>query len=155
MNPFDLSASELLIWGLVIHLMVDWLFQNNWMAQNKMERRYPHKVDLDTGAVTSAPWWDRHPAAYAHAGLHGLWLSWIFGWAAIPLAFAHLIIDCRWVAVRWANLIDQTPATIFMVNKPPKGEPVALMDVGSVMRLWVDQVFHIVCIAVAALLVTL
>lgn len=159
MNPFDLSASELMIWGFVLHLMADWLFQSSWMADNKMKRRFRKKlapVDIGEVETIQTVWWDRHPAAYAHAGMHAIWLSWVFGWAAIPLAITHLIIDCRWVVVQWSKLIGQTPSTVFMVNKPGQGrERVALMDMGTVVRIWVDQVFHIACIAVAAVLVTL
>lgn len=129
MNPWDLSASDLLVWGLVLHLIGDWLFQNDWMANNKKNLK--------------------HPAGYVHAGIHGIILSLVFGWAAIPLAIVHLLIDTRTPVTWWAQLIRQTPATVLVVNKYP------LMSVGSVVRLWVDQVFHIACVAVAALLVTL
>lgn len=33
------AAATLLIWGLVVHLAVDWLGQNEWMAVNKAKRR--------------------------------------------------------------------------------------------------------------------
>ena len=45
-----MTAAELVIWGVVIHLVVDWLFQNRWIAENK----------------TSLT----HPSGYVHAGLH-------------------------------------------------------------------------------------
>jgi len=143
MNPWDLSASELLIWGLVLHLIADWLLQNDWMASNKMKR--------GNGKTDNPAWWNRHWAAYVHASIHAFFLALIFGWVAIPLAFAHLIIDCRWVVVKWAQLIRQTPANLLMLGAPK----MALLDVGAIVRIWVDQVFHITCIAVAALLVTL
>jgi hypothetical protein len=45
------SATDLLVWGTVVHLVVDWLFQNEWIAE--------HKADL------------RHPAGYIHPAAHG------------------------------------------------------------------------------------
>lgn len=160
MNPWDLSASELLIWGIFLHLIADWLFQSEWMASNKSNRRVkkvtyqPIGVSIDVAEPsTNTDWWDRHPAAYIHAGIHGSFLLLVFGWAAIPLAFAHLIIDCRRIVIWWADKIGQTPSTVFMVKNPKTQKQVALMDMGTVVRLWVDQVFHIACVGIAALLV--
>ncbi len=99
MNLFDLSASELMIWGLVLHLVADRLLQNEWMALNKMKRR-PSKPPR--------PWWDRHPASYVHAGIHGVFLAVIFGWVAVPLAIAHFFIDLRFPVTWWSKLITQT-----------------------------------------------
>ena len=36
-----MSATELLVWGVVIHLIVDWLGQNEWIALNKTRLRHP------------------------------------------------------------------------------------------------------------------
>jgi hypothetical protein len=147
MNPWDLSASELMIWGLVLHLIADWPLQNDWMANNKTRRAdFPYHV-----------WFIRHPAAYVHAGIHWALLSIIFGWVALPLAIAHLIIDCRWVVAKWAHLMRQTPSTIFVVTNPmkPEAPKITLMDIGTEVRFWTDQVFHIVCVAIAAVLVSL
>lgn len=104
-------------------------------------------------------WWDRHPAAYVHAAIHGILLSLVFGWAAVPLAFLHLLIDTRVPVVWWSQLVRQTQ---------PKGDRAIqytgdsmlevtdpLYDVGTEVRFWTDQVFHIFCVAVAAVLVTL
>ena len=123
MNPRNLSASELLIWGIVLHLLADWLLQNDWMSRNKANLL--------------------HPAGYIHAGIHGLLLSAIFGWAALPLAVAHLLIDIRKPVEWWSRLIRQT--------QPTRGD--YLVDIGLEVRFWTDQVFHIVCVAAAALLV--
>ncbi len=137
MNPFDLSASDLLIWGLVLHLIADWPLQNDWMANNKA---------LRSNVWTDSPaWWSRHPAAYVHAGIHGVFLSIVFGWVAIPLAISHFLIDMRTPIIWWSNLIGQTQ---------PKGNP-AVVDIGTEVRFWTDQVFHITVIAIAALAVSL
>jgi hypothetical protein len=156
MNPWELSASDLLVWGIVLHLIADWPLQNDWMAVNKMRRRERRTVETlpdrpDMLTFTHGPWWDRHPAAYVHAGIHGILLSFIFGWVAIPLAVVHLIIDCRWIVAKWSQLIRQTEDTALVLSNPR----VALMSIGLEVRFWTDQVFHIFTIAVAALLVTL
>lgn len=84
----DLTATELLIWGAALHLVVDWLLQSEWMAE--------HKVDL------------RHPAGYVHAGLHGLALAVIFpALAALALAVAHLLIDTRRPLLWWGRVCTQ------------------------------------------------
>lgn len=135
MNPQDLSASDLLVWGIVLHLVADWPLQNHWMAMNKSR--------------------STHPAGYFHAGIHGLLLSIIFGWVAIPLAVAHLLIDFRKPVQWWSKLVRQTQPQNRYVSFRGAGtnEMVPLYDIGVEVRFWTDQVFHIVCVAVAALLV--
>lgn len=86
--PSD-SATELLVWGTVVHLVVDWLFQNEWIAE--------HKTDL------------RHPAGYIHAVAHALALLLVFPpLAAIALGIAHLVIDTRRPLSWWATVMTQT-----------------------------------------------
>jgi hypothetical protein len=120
MNPWDLSASDLLIWGLVLHLVADWPLQNDWMAR--------HKASF------------RHPAGYVHAAIHGGLLAFVFGWLSLPLAVVHLLIDTRRPVVWWSRLIRQTQ---------PGGTG---YDVGLEVRFWTDQVFHVACVAVGALI---
>lgn len=166
MNPWNLSASDLLVWGIVLHLIADWPFQNDWMANNKMKRRVRYrKITISeyySGKpkdVTS-PWWDRHPSAYIHAGIHGIFLALVFGWVAIPLAVIHLIIDTRVPIVWWGTkVIKQTQPTGIIAegNTPDKTRFIhaPVMDIGLEVRFWTDQVFHITCVAIVALLVTL
>lgn len=176
MNPFDLSSSDLLVWGIVLHLIADWPLQNDWMANNKMKRRKRRMIDYnisshDVYVLKEGPVWDRHLAAYCHAWIHGIALSLIFGWAAIGLGLLHLIIDTRVPVVWWSKWFGQTqPAKTWWINqarrsftgdslplltdKPEHNKP-PLMDVGMEVRFWTDQVFHIACIAVAALLTNL
>ena len=67
--------------GLMLHLVADWLLQNEWMAINKVRLT--------------------HPAAWIHGGIHGVLLGLIFGWAGgIALALAHMVIDTR-MPIRW------------------------------------------------------
>jgi hypothetical protein len=121
MNPWDLSAGDLMIWGLVAHLIADWPLQNDWMANNKAKLG--------------------HPAGVVHAAIHGALLALVFGVWAVPLAVAHYVIDLRRPVAWWSRLIRQTQ---------PGGRG---YDVGLEVRFWTDQVFHIICIAAAALLV--
>lgn len=86
-------ATELLIWGLVLHLAADWLLQNDWMAT--------HKCDL------------RHLAAWMHGGIHALALLLVFpAPVAIVLGIAHVIIDTRkpltWWRVTFGQMNDST-----------------------------------------------
>lgn len=84
-----MTAVELVVWGIVLHLVVDWLLQNEWMAM--------HKTSL------------RSPAGYIHAGLHGLAMLVIFPpLAALSLAVAHLLIDTRKPLTWWAKVMSQT-----------------------------------------------
>lgn len=143
MNPWGLSASDILVWGIVLHLIADWPLQNDWMAQNKMKR-----ADV---------WYIRHPAAYVHAGIHGILLALIFGWAAIPLAWIHLIIDTRVPIVWWGTkVVKQTQPQGKMAwayRENHGNEMIPAYDMGIEVRIWTDQVFHIACLALAALLV--
>lgn len=177
MNPWDLSAADLLVWGIVLHLVADWPLQNDWMANHKARRRELHAERFGgMGKFGYASvWWDRHPAAYVHAGIHGLLLGLVFGWVAAPLALAHLVIDCRWPVARWSKLIRQTqPAGRSAIESPTRlvvtrwdqmerdavnfkfedEKAVPVYDIGLEVRFWTDQVFHIACIAVAALAVS-
>jgi hypothetical protein len=84
-----MSATELLVWGVAVHLVVDWLLQNEWIAENKSSLR--------------------SPAGYVHAGLHGLGLLLVFPpLAALALAVVHLIIDTRKPLELWSRVIGQT-----------------------------------------------
>lgn len=145
MNLFHLSTSDLMIWGLVLHLIADWPLQNDWMAANKARR---------SNAWTDNPkWWSRHPAAYVHAAIHGFCLLVVFGWVAIPLAISHLLIDTRTPVVWWSKLVGQSQPT--GARMFDGSSEVVLVDVGLEVRFWTDQVFHIICIAIAAVLVSL
>lgn len=164
MNPWSLSSSDILVWGIVLHLIADWPLQNDWMANNKMKRANLGKVPGD-GMITApgrmhpySLWFIRHPAAYVHAGIHGIFLSLIFGWAAIPLAVIHLLIDTRVPIVWWGTkVIKQTQPQNNYVEAITHGQTgfslTSVYDLGLEVRFWTDQVFHITCIAVAALLV--
>lgn len=84
-----MSATELLVWGVVAHLIADWLLQNSYLAVNK-------------GSL-------RHPAAWIHSGIHFGLLSLVFSWpVAGALAVSHLLIDTRIPRAWWAKTFRQT-----------------------------------------------
>ena len=83
-------ATDVLAWAIVIHLVVDWLLQNEWMARNKTNLR--------------------HPAAYVHSGLHALGLMLVFPWyMAFGVGITHLLIDTRRPVTWWIEKIKQMP----------------------------------------------
>lgn len=119
------TATDVLIWGLVLHLAVDWLTQNEWIAVNKVRLS--------------------HPAGYVHAGLHTLALLLLFPWYfALAIGVLHLLIDTRVPLTWWRKTLKQTaidPSAGVMQN-----------IIASQVAIWNDQVLHIVVIAAAALL---
>ena len=83
-------AADVLAWAVVIHLIVDWLLQNEWMAQNKTSLR--------------------HPAAYVHSGLHTLGMLLLFPWwLALGVGISHLFIDTRKPITWWIETVKQMP----------------------------------------------
>jgi hypothetical protein len=116
-NPFDLSASDLLVWGIVAHLIADW-------------------------------------------PLHAVALGIVFGpLPGVVLGLAHVIIDTRVPVVWWSKFAGQKQPTGVTIQKanagsdPADSVAVPVVDVALEVRFWTDQVFHITCIAIAALLV--
>ena len=78
--------AELLIWGILLHLIVDWLFQDEWTAI--------HKTNL------------KSPAGWIHASLHTLAMFLVFPMGvALAIGIAHLIIDTRKPLQWWANIV--------------------------------------------------
>lgn len=139
-----MSAADLVIWGVVVHLVVDWLGQNDWMAM--------HKASL------------RHPAGYVHAGLHGAAQLLVFPWwAALAIGVAHLLIDTRVPVAWWSRRIGQTQPAGYQAMAA-RGEErsmemwkhfhAPLFDIGAEVRIWADQVWHIAVVALVALAVT-
>ena len=112
-----ISATDYLVWGLVAHFCVDFLFQNDWMALNKVSLL--------------------HPAAWVHSGLQLAGALLVFPlWAALLLAITHLLIDTRRPLCWWRRIMRQA-----------QGGPIFLP-----LSIWQDQVAHVVCLAVVALL---
>ena len=38
------EATVLLVWGVMVHWVADWLLQNEWIALNKVNLRHPRGV---------------------------------------------------------------------------------------------------------------
>jgi hypothetical protein len=82
----------------------------------------------------------KHPAAYVHSGLHTLGLLFIFPWwLAVGIGISHLLIDTRRPVCWWIEHIKHMPG-----SAPMFGD----------IEMWLDQVFHIVMIFMAAVLVS-
>jgi len=81
MTPFECA--------LVMHLVGDWLLQNDWMARNKVSLL--------------------HPAAWVHSGIHGVLLGLVLGWqAGVVLGLAHILVDTRVPLKWWIRIFRQT-----------------------------------------------
>ncbi|MEZ4734610.1 MAG: DUF3307 domain-containing protein [Caldilineaceae bacterium] len=87
------EATVLLVWSTVVHLIADWLLQNDWMAL--------HKTNL------------RHPAAWVHSGIHAVGLCLVFVWPlAVLIGITHLLIDTRKPLLWWMRVIKQIPPDV-------------------------------------------
>jgi hypothetical protein len=84
------EATILFVWGVVVHLVADWLFQTEWMAI--------HKSDL------------RHPAAWVHSAIHTVGLLLVFPWpVALLIGISHLLIDTRKPLIWWLRFVKRMP----------------------------------------------
>jgi len=74
----------------------------------------------------------RHPAAWVHSGIHAVCLGLALGWqAGLVLGFSHLLIDTRAPVDWWMRVVKKCDRS---------------SDLDSI-AIWLDQTFHIVCIA--------
>lgn len=136
MVTFSTAATVLLVWGIVAHLVADWLTQNEWVALHKMLRRTP------TSSV-----FDRHPSAYVHGTIHAAVQVLVFPPAvALAIGFVHLLIDTREPVIGWAKLIHQT-------TPDEQSVPEDCLSIGQAITIAADQVWHVAVIAVAAFVV--
>jgi hypothetical protein len=83
------TRTDLFVWGMLAHLVGDWLLQNHWMAQNKANLR--------------------HRAAWTHSGIQAALLALVFPWPfALLIGVIHALIDTRWPLYRWQEVFKQT-----------------------------------------------
>jgi len=74
----------------------------------------------------------RHPAAWTHAAIHVVLLTVALGWqAGLVLGALHLLVDTRKPLDWWQAVFRQT-----------REGPMA-----STLRVWADQVIHVMAIA--------
>ncbi len=89
--PTQLQTT-LLVWGLITHVVADWLLQTDWMAI--------HKSDL------------RHPAGWVHSSIHTICLLWLLPWhLALLVGVSHLLIDTRIPLRWWMRVVKGIPTT--------------------------------------------
>ena len=127
------TATDLLLWGVVAHLIADWLLQDSWQAKNKVSLR--------------------HPAAWVHGGIHFFVLAYVFPLpAALGLAAIHMLVDTRVPLTWWRKFYGQTSMLSTQEMQQIEHDNLTEHIMGSHVAIWTDQVVHIVCIAIAALL---
>jgi hypothetical protein len=81
-------TTTVLVWSIIAHLVADWLFQNDWMANNKNSLL--------------------HPASYVHGLVHLIFLLAVFPfWAALIVSLTHVIIDTRKPLLWWRRFYKQ------------------------------------------------
>jgi hypothetical protein len=125
-----------MIWGLVAHLVCDWMFQNSWMAENKNSLK--------------------HPAAWVHSGIHFLGSLLVFPWWGALIVFAtHILIDTRKPLLWWADVMRQTklePMSPILAGRLAERRNVREDIVAMTVVFWRDQVAHVLVLALASLL---
>jgi hypothetical protein len=140
-----MTVIELVVYGWLLHFVADWFLQNEWMAVNKANRRVSDLSPagqvqrwLDEKLIIQSHWWDRHPAAYVHAGIHGLIQLLIFPWwAALLIGVTHFFIDLRTPLTKWKEAFKQTIEGPYSIH----------------VAIWQDQVAHLAVVALVAQLV--
>jgi hypothetical protein len=105
-------ATSLLVWGIVAHLVTDWLFQTDWMATNKKSLR--------------------HPAAWVHGAIYALGMLFVFSWyKALLLGILHALIDTgkpiSWWCGVFKHIQDDPPYVIVWADQVLHVSVVALV----------------------------
>ena len=111
-------GTQLLVWGIVVHLFCDWILQNDWMAVNKSDLL--------------------HPASWYHSGIHFLGLLLIFQWwVALAIAITHWLIDSRVPLVWWRKFYKQTTEGSVALHVAIWGDQVAHVTILALAALFV------------------
>jgi Protein of unknown function (DUF3307) len=111
-------------WLLVGHLIGDWVFQNDWMARHKQNGLLNRAILVHCAVYTLV----LLLVYFLPAGLHRT-LSNTLLFAAL-IYFSHWLIDATGLAARWMRFFRQTDALF--------------------MRIAVDQILHVVVLALLA-----
>lgn len=105
-----------MLWGLVVHLVCDWLLQNHWMAINKASLR--------------------HPAAWVHGGIHALGMALVFPWpVALAFGVSHMWIDTREPMAWWRKALKQTTEGPYALSVALWGDQVAHIAIVALVAL--------------------
>lgn len=114
------EATRLAFWGVTIHLIVDWLLQNDWMARYKSSLK--------------------HRAAWVHWGLHyiGLMLVFPVKWALL-ISIIHLLIDTRVPLIWWRKTYRQTVTGDIALHVAIWGDQVAHWAVICIVALLITH----------------
>jgi hypothetical protein len=119
-----MTLSELWILGFILHLLGDYIIQNDWMAINK-------KIPNTKGLL----------ACFIHCFTYAVPFLFILGWTAVFwIFFTHFLID-RWKLVDWFIALKNGNKQInnfgFSEDRP------------IIVTLWLyiitDNIFHIFC----------
>ena len=71
--------------AVLLHLVADWVLQNDWMALNKSDLR--------------------HPAGWIHGAIHAALMLFVFPpIIAVAIGVAHVLIDTRMPARFWSRV---------------------------------------------------
>lgn len=107
--------------ALVLHLVGDWLLQNDWMAR--------YKIKLT------------HPAAWVHASIQGVLLGLVFGWlGGLVLGLIHMLVDTRVPQLWWGRVFGQTHTGEMSAHVLVWGDQV--IHIGTI-ALWIWVVPHL------------
>jgi hypothetical protein len=108
-------------WLLVGHLIGDWVFQNDWMAQHKQNGMLNRAILVHCTVYTSVLLLIFFLPSAPPPNLS------TFLRIAVYVYFSHWLIDATGMASRWMRFFHQTDAPF--------------------MRIAVDQIMHIVVLA--------
>lgn len=109
--------ANLIVYGIVVHLVCDWLLQNDWMARNKANLT--------------------HPAAWSHGGVHLVGMLLIFApWYALAIALTHMLIDTRVPLMWWRRVYRQTDTGDVALHVAIWTDQVAHIAVIALAALW-------------------
>lgn len=111
-------SAELITYGIVVHLVCDWLLQNAWMADNKASLL--------------------HPAAWVHSGIHFVGALLVFPpLFALLIGLTHILIDTRKPLKWWRAFYRQTtdPANPASMHVAIWGDQVAHFSVIALAAL--------------------
>jgi hypothetical protein len=148
-DPLGLDPTQLLIWGMLVHLFGDFFLQNDWQAKNKANIKWQVNGKL--------PVPDK--AAWVHAGIHAVIQIPLFGVASLLIGALHMLIDLRTPLTKWKQFFKQTidpPLSVRVTDyrlDPPSTRYASLSGIGMHVSIWQDQVAHLLILGIVALLV--